>query len=138
MKETSIEILKRNHLSVTHIRLAIIDLLLKSEGGLTHGDFDHFIRGKVDRTTIYRSLQTFSEKGIVHTIPTADDTIRYALCGDSCTEGHHMDNHIHFSCESCGKNYCLDAISIPPVRLPKGFSVHKKDLVISGICASCK
>jgi Fur family ferric uptake transcriptional regulator len=26
---------------------------------------------KYDRVTIYRTLQTFEEKGIIHTIPTA-------------------------------------------------------------------
>ena len=137
MKETGVEILKRNHLSITNIRKDILHLLQKKNTGLSHRDFEQGLSPGVDRTTIYRTLQTFSEKGIIHTIPTSDDSIHYALCKDSCSEDHHIDNHAHFSCEKCGKTYCLDSIVIPPVKTPKGFVVKQKDLVMTGICNAC-
>ena len=138
MKEECIEILRRNHLSVTHIRKDILKLLLQKKTGLSHRDFEQGLSTDVDRTTIYRTLQTFSEKGIIHTIPTTDDTIQYALCNNSCTENHHTDNHAHFACEKCGKTYCLDSVPIPSIKAPKGFTVKQKDLVMTGICKSCE
>jgi len=138
MKETGVEILKRNHLSVTGIRKDILRLLQQKNTGRSHRDFEKGLSTDVDRTTIYRTLQTFSEKGIIHTIPTTDDTIQYALCKESCSEDHHIDNHAHFSCEKCGKTYCLDSVIIPTVKAPKGFIVKQKDLVMTGICKSCE
>jgi Fur family transcriptional regulator, ferric uptake regulator len=138
MKEDGVEILKRNHLSITNIRKDILRLLLQKKTGLSHHDFERGLSAGVDRTTIYRTLQTFSEKGIIHTIPTTDDTIRYALCKDSCTEDQHTDNHAHFACEKCGKTFCLESVAIPSIKVPKGFTVKQKDLVMTGICRSCE
>jgi Fur family transcriptional regulator, ferric uptake regulator len=137
MKEEGIEILKRNHLSVTNIRKDILQLLLQKKTGLSHRDFEKGLSADADRTTIYRTLQTFSEKGIIHTIPTTNDTIQYALCKETCGEDHHTDNHAHFACERCGTTYCLDSVVIPNIKAPKGFTIKQKDLVMTGICKSC-
>lgn len=70
---------------------------------------------------VYRTLQSFVEKGLIHLIPTTDNAIKYALCKDDCEAGHHHDNHVHFVCDECGKTTCLDEVTIPSVKLPKGF-----------------
>src|SRR2546421_9972361 len=94
------EILRRKHLSVTDSRKKILSLFLASKDALAHGDIEKKAGEKFDRVTVYRTLQTFVEKGIVHTIPTSDNSVRYALCKD-CTEGHHHDNHVQFVCSNC-------------------------------------
>ena len=104
------EILKRNHLSVTGSREKILSLFLEQPGALAHGDIERKAGEKFDRVTVYRTLQTFVEKGIIHTIPTADNSIRYALCKDDCKEGHHHDHHVHFVCTQCHTTYCLDDV----------------------------
>ena len=132
-----IETLKRNQLSITDSRKKILELFLKSKGALAHADIEHESGTEFDRVTIYRTLQTFVEKGIIHTIPTADNSVRYALCKDACSEGHHHDDHVHFMCDVCGTTYCLDNITIPPVNLPNGFAATQTDVVVSGKCAKC-
>src|ERR1700745_2989733 len=99
------EMLRKNNLSVTEGRKKIIQLFLEQAGALAHGDIEKKAGEKFDRVTIYRTLQTFVDKGIIHTIPTADNSIRYALCKDDCSEGHHHDHHIHFVCDHCGNTY---------------------------------
>ncbi len=118
------DILKRNHLSVTGSRKKILDLFFSQAGALAHGDIERSAGEKFDRVTVYRTLQTFVEKGIIHTIPSADNSIRYALCKDSCSEGHHHDHHIHFVCTNCGNTYCLDDVVTPEVRLPRGYTAR--------------
>ena len=113
------DLLKKNQLSVTDSRISILELFLFSEGALAHADIEKQTGEKFDRVTVYRTLQSFMEKGIVHTIPTADNSIRYALCKDDCSEGHHHDNHVHFLCNECSKTTCLDAVTVPEVKLPK-------------------
>ena len=87
---------------------------------------------------MYRTLQTFVNKGIVHIIPTADNAIRYALCKDDCSEVGHDDHHIHFVCDNCHTTYCLDDIVTPDIRLPKGYSGRHVEMVVEGICKNCK
>lgn len=131
------EILKRNQLSVTASREKILHLFLEQQGALAHGDIEKKAGEKFDRVTVYRTLQTFVEKGIIHTIPTADNSIRYALCKDDCAEGHHHDHHIHFVCTNCKNTYCLDDIVTPDIKLPKGYTSKHIEVVVEGICKNC-
>src|SRR5438552_7997950 len=124
---------RRNSLSVTESRKKILNLFLNVQGALAHGDIERKAGEKFDRVTFYRTLQTFVEKGIIHTIPTTDNSVRYALCKDDCTEGHHHDNHIHFICIKCGSTLCLADVTIPEVKLPKGFTFGETEVVVKGI-----
>jgi Fur family transcriptional regulator, ferric uptake regulator len=131
------EMLKRSQLSVTASREKILNLFLEQTGALAHGDIEKRAGEKFDRVTVYRTLQTFVEKGIIHTIPTADNSIRYALCKDDCAEGHHHDQHIHFVCTKCDNTYCLDDIVTPDIKLPKGYSSSHIEVVVEGVCKNC-
>ncbi|MGQ0740348.1 MAG: Fur family transcriptional regulator [Bacteroidota bacterium] len=129
--------LKRNKLSVTDSRRKILQLFLEQTGALAHGDIEKKAGEKFDRVTVYRTLQVFVDKGIIHTIPTADNSIRYALCKDECGEGHHQDHHIHFICNNCHKTYCLDDVVTPDIRLPKGYAAGHVEVVVEGVCKNC-
>ena len=137
MLYSTIETLKRNQLSITDSRKKILELFTKSKGALAHADIEHQSGTEFDRVTIYRTLQTFVEKGIIHTIPRADNSVRYALCKDECVEGHHHDDHVHFMCDICGTTFCLDQVNVPKITLPLGFVATQMDLVVSGKCMKC-
>lgn len=130
-------ILKRNQLSITGSRTKILELFLAKNGALAHGDIEKNAGEKFDRVTVYRTLQSFLDKGIIHSIPTADNSIRYALCKNDCTKGHHHDNHIHFICQNCGAITCLDEVNIPTIELPRGFKAIQTEMVVSGKCKDC-
>jgi Fur family ferric uptake transcriptional regulator len=131
------DILKKNRLSVTASREKILNLFLDQSGALAHGDIEKRAGEKFDRVTIYRTLQAFVEKGIIHTIPTADNSILYALCKDDCEEGHHHDHHVHFVCKQCHNTYCLDNVVTPDIKLPTGYSAKQIEVVVEGICKQC-
>lgn len=138
METISIDnILKRNQLSVTDSRKKILELFQAHSGALAHNDIEKRTGEKFDRVTIYRTLQTFVEKGIIHTIPTPDNSVLYALCKDECTTGHHHDNHVHFVCDNCNVTYCLDSVVTPEVNLPQGFKPALIDVVVTGVCKNC-
>jgi Fur family transcriptional regulator, ferric uptake regulator len=130
------DILRRRHLSVTDSRRKILSLFLNHPDALTHGDIEIKAGEKFDRVTVYRTLQTFVEKGIIHAIPTADNSVRYALCKD-CDEGHHHDDHVHFICSNCDKTICLDDVVSPKIELPAGYAVESVQVLINGICKDC-
>ena len=137
MKET-LEILKRNSLSITDSRKIILELFLKTEGALAHADIEKNTAVNFDRVTVYRTLQTFTENGIIHQIPTTDNTILYALCKDKCEAGHHHDEHVHFICVDCEKTVCMDDVTVPQVKLPIGFTPLQTAMVVKGTCNDCK
>lgn len=131
------DILKKNRLSVTASREKILNLFLDQTGALAHGDIEKRAGEKFDRVTIYRTLQAFVEKGIIHTIPTADNSILYALCKDDCEEGHHHDHHVHFVCRQCHNTYCLDNVVTPDIKLPSGYAASQIEVVVEGTCRQC-
>lgn len=135
--ETIQNILKKNRLSVTDARTNILSLFQDAPGALSHADIEKATKASLDRVTIYRTLQSFVEKGIIHTIPTDDNSIQYALCKGNCQEGHHHDNHVHFICTQCGTTYCLDHIYVPDISLPKGFLKEGVEMVVKGVCDQC-
>jgi Fur family transcriptional regulator, ferric uptake regulator len=130
-------LLKRNNLSITDSRKKILQLFFLQSGALAHGDIEKKAGEKFDRVTVYRTLQTFVDKGIIHIIPTADNSVRYALCKDECGEGHHHDHHIHFVCTQCSSTYCLDDVVTPEIKLPKGYTATHVEVVTEGICRDC-
>lgn len=130
------ELLRRSHLSVTDSRKKILSLFLQSSDALSHGDIERKAGEKFDRVTVYRTLQAFVEKGIIHTIPTADNSVLYALCKD-CKEGHHHDDHVHFVCDNCGTTICLDDVVTPRIDLPAGYTARSVQVVINGVCKNC-
>jgi Fur family transcriptional regulator, ferric uptake regulator len=133
-----LEILKKNQLSITAGRKKILELFLDSPGALAHADIEEHTGAAFDRVTVYRTLQTFVDKGIIHNIPTTDNSILYALCKDDCAEGHHHDNHVHFICDACGNTICLDDVTVPGVKLPKGFRPRQAEMVVHGVCGKCR
>jgi Fur family transcriptional regulator, ferric uptake regulator len=135
--QTQPDILKQSGLSVTDSRKKILDLFLASDGALAHADIEKNTSKNFDRVTVYRTLQTFVEKGIIHQIPTTDNSILYALCKHNCEQGQHNDDHVHFICSSCDKTICLDDVIVPSVKLPKKFYKHQAAMVVTGVCGEC-
>lgn len=131
-------ILKKSQLSLTDSRKAILKLFLESNGALEHSVIEKETKDQFDRVTIYRTLQTFQKSGIIHTIPSTDSIVRYALCQHECSGGHHHDNHLHFLCDQCGVTYCLQNIVVPLVALPQGFTATAVDVLVNGVCRECK
>ncbi|MEO7446130.1 MAG: transcriptional repressor [Ferruginibacter sp.] len=132
------DILKKNGLSITESRKKILDLFTQSEGALAHADIENHTTAGFDRVTVYRTLQTFVEKGIIHQIPTIDNSVLYALCKQACGGGHHHDDHVHFICAQCGQTICLDDVLVPEVKLPRGFKPAQSSMTVTGTCKNCR
>lgn len=91
-----------------------------------------------DRITLYRTLRTFREKGLVHSIDDGTGATKFALCPESCTVSAHQDLHIHFYCDRCRQTYCLPKNRVPELSLPAGFLLHEVNLMAKGLCETCR
>lgn len=90
-----------------------------------------------DRTTLYRTLKTFEDKGLVHQIDDGTGSQKYALCEPDCNCELNRDLHLHFHCSNCSKTICLTEQKIPHIRLPQGYVAEDANLVLKGICDKC-
>lgn len=131
-------LLKTHNLRHTECREDVLLAFLESPAALSHGDLEQQIDDKFDRVTIYRTLKTFLEKGIIHKILDADGGSKYALCKNKCTSGTHQHDHVHFKCQVCGNTTCIESVSIPAIALPLGYERNEINLLIEGSCPKCK
>jgi Fur family transcriptional regulator, ferric uptake regulator len=128
--------LKEHNLRTTSCREDILGTFLDRRVALSHGDIEGLLGDRFDRVTIYRTLKTFLEKGIIHKV-LDDEGVRYAMCQDHCSEHDHHHDHIHFKCTECGQTNCLETVHIPAVQLPEGYRANELNLLIQGQCPDC-
>ena len=131
------KILKRNRLRLTNCRIAVLDGFISSEHALSHADLEKELKDKFDRVTIYRTLSSFVDRGILHKILDDSGGIKFALCSESCTAAFHTDNHIHFKCMKCGHTECLEDSQVPEFKVPKGYEISEIKFLLQGICNKC-
>lgn len=127
------KILKANNVSVTTARMAIFDTLLRANEPLKNGEI---VRRTptVDRASVYRTLELFSELGITETI------IRGWTPLTELAEPFKAHHH-HIICEVCGcaeeiENDTLeDVLSLVASR--HKFILKKHIVELTGICNKC-
>lgn len=120
----------------TPIRLLVLEYLLKQTAAVTIADLEKAFP-QSDKVTLYRTLKTFEEQGIVHDINADAEATKYALCEEACKPGEHLDLHVHFYCTSCKELMCLPKTQLPQVALPENFQLQELSLVARGICDNC-
>jgi Fur family transcriptional regulator, ferric uptake regulator len=129
-------LLRHHGLRVTDSRVQVLATFLMRGHALAHPELEAVI-DSCDRVTLYRTLQTFVDKGLLHQVPDAGGATKYALCQDACAEHHHHDNHVHFSCSRCGQTRCLAEVVIPAFELPTGYRGADRQLLVQGLCPLC-
>ncbi|WP_044205410.1 Fur family transcriptional regulator [Flammeovirga sp. OC4] len=130
-----LELLSNNGIRKTNFRIELLELFYKNKHGLSHRDIKEAIECMPDKVTIYRALDTFMEKGIIHKVPDINNVSRYALTKNKCENTHH--NHAHFICNTCKKTFCMDDIQIPNVQNAQGFKISSVKLILEGECSEC-
>lgn len=118
------------------MRLLVLESMQKQMAAVSLQDLEVTFNN-ADRITLFRTLKTFEEKGLVHRIEDGSGSTKYALCADACSADHHHDLHVHFYCKSCKETFCLPKSKVPDVPLPDHFQAEEVSLVVKGICSRC-
>jgi len=137
MEEQLIQVLKRHQLRLTSIRKEVLALFLERQEALSQHDLEEAL-GEVDRITLYRTLRSFEEKGLIHRAIDGTEKLRFALCQGLCTAHTHQDDHAHFHCEQCSRTLCLEGTQLPELNSPPGYKINQTHLILQGICADCQ
>ena len=129
-------LLRENNLRRTAFRMAVLDVFLATPNALSTEDIEASL-GKFDRVTLYRTLKTFKDKGVLHEIAYPNDQRMLALSEKKCASDDHPHNHVHFRCTVCKTIRCIDVAEIPTLNL-KDFELHQIEIQARGICPACK
>ena len=120
----------------TEARLSVLRTLFGAGRPMTHGEVQERLDEATDRVTLYRTLATLERAGLVHRVQGTDGAWRFCAHRPD-VEGCPGD-HPHFLCLDCGLMICLTGQSLPHVDVPQGCSVAGKQLVVYGLCPTCR
>lgn len=137
MEERVNQILQKKQLRNTPARRVLLEIFLSKGYALSHGELEVLTNDLFDRVTIYRTLKTFEESGVVHEVLDNQSRVKYSLCAAECQDHTHYDNHLHFKCESCEHTYCLPQTVAPQVTVPQNYQAKQVQVLVTGLCASC-
>jgi len=129
-------ILKQSKLKLTDGRKEILAILQGSVHALSHTDIEKKLLSPLDRITVYRTLQSFMRKGLIHAVTDPDSRVtRYLYNSPGLSE-----QHAHFKCRLCKILVCLDTpiFRIMPIELPGGYHAEFYSLIIEGFCDRCR
>ena len=111
--------------NLTAMRILIFTEICRIGGAFSLNDIEQGLE-TVDKSTIFRTLTLFLEKGLLHEI---DD-------GSACRK-YCRSSHVHFTCIRCHRTLCLDEVKIPTLVIPVGVKVVEVNCVVKGGCPDC-
>ncbi len=130
------KVLEERKIRPTAMRLLIYKFMAQKEVAMALTDIENAFT-QADRTTLYRTLKTFEQYGVVHQIDDGTGVAKYALCEPGCNCEIAQDLHLHFHCNHCHETSCLTTHKIPQINLPEGYLAEDVNLVVTGICEKC-
>ena len=130
------KMLKKHSLRITDCRIDVLERFHTHNHALSMRVLEEYLED-YDRVTLYRTVNSFVDKGVLHRIPDESGSASFGICSDSCTAEKHDHDHVHFKCSICGHIDCLSDYQVPRVDLP-GYEILNSNLIINGICKLCK
>lgn len=82
---------------------------------------------KIDRVSVYRTLDLFADLDLIHPTMTRD--------GEQYYEAHEVNHHHHVLCEGCEKTACIPCTL--PEAVVRGFTNLHHSLTFTGLCTAC-
>lgn len=127
--------LKEKNLSLTAVRLAVLDALESfphSDANLIFKEVQKKIT-TVSIQSVYKNLNTLVEEGIVREIKPKGQSSLY--------ETRMGDNHHHLVCRKCRMVADADCIGKAPCLTPLddcGFVLDEAEVIFWGVCPKCQ
>lgn len=125
--------LKNKNIRLSHQRLKVLEYLTQN---YTHPTADQIYNGlhhevpTLSKTTVYNTLNSLTEAGLVRAINIEDNEIRYDIS---------TDDHGHFKCMTCGKIYDFK-VNINSIEANElnDFEINDKNIYFKGVCPQCQ
>ncbi len=134
-KDISREVLRKSGYKATPSRLAILGIFRKTRKPMSAQEVIDTLPHDTDQATVYRTLKSLKEKGIIKQIDLRHNHAHYELAA--------LAEHHHLICLHCGKiedvRHCgVEEIQSTVLRSSKHFAEIKQHaLEFYGVCKSC-
>lgn len=132
---TAEEVLNEVNVKPTPNRVLVLRALMGSDGPMSLPELEISLP-TLEKSSIFRVLNLFLAKHIVHTIEDGRGIAKYEQCHSSGDDTDD-DMHPHFYCEKCQRTFCLHDVEMPQMPLPEGFHSHSVNFMIKGLCPKC-
>lgn len=131
------EELNNSNLRATPTRLAVLEILENSNKPLDITGIFHLLnkkRIKADQATIFRMMNSFTDKGLTKQVNLNEGKTRYEI---SSSKDHH-----HLICQNCGtiedvSDCPIDALE-KEIEKRKKFIIKTHSLEFFGLCKDCQ
>jgi Fe2+ or Zn2+ uptake regulation protein len=130
------QLLRDHGLQVTAQRIAVVNAVAAHP----HSTADDVVAavseriGAISRQSVYDTLRTLTERGVLRRIQPAGSPARY--------EDRAGDNHHHLVCRGCGLMFDIDcAVGDTPCLTADddhGFEIDEAEVVYWGRCPTCR
>ena len=137
------KILSSHGIRPTQMRSEIYKFLKRKQSAVSFSDLKKAFVQKsetnktANRTTFYRNLKIFEDKGLIHQINDGTGVAKFAISVENTKGKYSTDLHLHFHCTECKKTICLPN-KISEESLPDDYKINDVNLVLKGICVKCK
>jgi len=130
--ENLIKILQSKNIQPSHQRIKILEVLVKNKDHMNvNMIYDELSKEipTISKTTVYNTLNTLVEKGLVHCLTITPEEMRY----DYETKPHH-----HLLCKRCGRIIDVNVrCTYAEAMEIEGHSIEEIEGYFKGICKEC-
>lgn len=126
------EQLKKKGIRPSYQRVKVLEYMYLKGGHPTVVEIYHALSASIpslSKVTIYNTLHTFVEAGLVHIVDIDDTEKRFDIT---------LTSHGHFQCEVCGIIYNFE-VNIDQVLIEglSQFEVKQRNIYFKGLCPNC-
>jgi Fe2+ or Zn2+ uptake regulation protein len=134
----ALALLESAALRKTPVRVGVLEALAASAEPLDVLQLIEKLPEHTDAVTVYRTLNTFVTKKLVHRVRGGDRSWRYAMGRERKPHGHP-----HFVCDTCGKVECLESSNVPKdlsksMRVSGDYAINYTEVLVHGVCPGCR
>lgn len=124
--------LQKKDIRPSYQRIKVLEYMHQKGGHPTVDEIYHVLSPEIpslSKTTIYNTLHTFVEAGLIRAVNIDGAEQRYDLM---------LFTHGHFKCDSCGTitNFSIDIDCIAPEELNE-FDIRERNVYFRGLCPNC-
>ncbi len=123
-------------LKATAPRLKLLGAIDAYEAAMPYSEIQETMQS-IDRVTLYRTLDSLLNKGVIHKAYESGNKVYYAICDHyHCSEAAHQHDHLHFKCTQCESVTCETPDKALQIALA-GYKIHQISISLEGICKQC-
>ncbi len=131
-------ILKQHDVYVTHTRLLVFKVMQEHKGTINVSELHKLTAFKLNRISVYRTLQLFLKKGLIFYVPDPIGWPKYIIKDFSANRTILQDTQAYYLCEECGVVQIIELVKDITDAIPMDLKVNSCQIILEGKCIACE